>query len=132
MGATYQEYKIELIDNIHVFFRRTGKLSYYKELEWLGFQLESITGGFRQTQVVMLLDFCKNNPEYHIITQTHPGRYINCFIPGKRSYFLGNGEKNANLVLNPFIRSNADLFAENMLDTTLAMFADINRGNDCK
>ena len=110
----------------------TGKLFYYKELEWLGFYLDNVNGRFGQNQVDLLLDFCEKNPEYHIMTQTHPGRYVNRYIPGNDSYFLANGDKNPTLMLNPFIRENADLFAEDMLNTALAVIADINGSNNCE
>ena len=132
MSATCHEYKMELTDNVHSFFQRTGIIVNGDELEWLGLNSYSFTATFLESVVHMIVDFCKNNPEYHIITVTSPGHMENRYVPGKRVYYLAKGDKNPNLALNPFVGENAELFTEKVMDTALAIISDINRSNKAR
>ncbi|MBF0442653.1 MAG: hypothetical protein HQK54_12170 [Oligoflexales bacterium] len=133
MSASCHEYKIELTDNVHAFFRQTGIILNHEELEWLGFQLKNgFTTIFGDSEVPLIIQFCEENPEYHIITMTQPGHIENRYVPGKRVYYLAKGDKNPNLVLNPFIGPNAPLFIEKVTNQALTIISDINRGNKLK
>jgi len=132
MGATYKEFGSELTDDYSAFFDRVGMLRYYKDLEPLGFYLDNFTGIFYEKQAKQLLNFCERNNAYHIVTQTHPGRYENRCVPGCRTYFLADGDKNPNLVLNPFLKKSVELFSEEVSDKALAMILEINRSGKGK
>ena len=73
MSATCHKYKMELTDNVRSFFQRTGIIVNDEELDWLGVNSSCFTPLFLEPEVHAILDFCKNNPEYHIITVTYPG-----------------------------------------------------------
>ena len=132
MGATCREFGQEITDDFSTFFDRVGMLRYYKELESLGFFLDNFTGIFHEKQVNQILGFCEKNGAYHIVTQTRPGRYENRYVPGCRTYFLADGDKNPNLVLNPFIKKSAELFSEEVFDKALTMILEIDRSDKGK
>ena len=130
MGASSKQYVKEVTDDYEVFYKRTGLIYDYQKLELLGFKMFSFAGHFQLSSVPSLMEFCKINPKYHIITTTNPGRYENRYVPDKRSYYLGDGDKNKNLVLNLCLHKSPDLFAEEGLAQALAMFPDIDGGDE--
>jgi hypothetical protein len=132
MEASSKQYIKEVTDDYELFYERTGFIYDYQELESLGFEMFSFAGNFLPSSVPGLMTFCKKNPNYHIITTTDPGRYENCYVPGKRSYHLGNGDKNQNLVLNLCLHKSPELFAEETLAQAFAIFPDIYGGNERK
>jgi hypothetical protein len=98
-----------------------------EDLEWLGIQRNNCSGMFDQSQVHLIIAFCEANPDYHIVSVTRPGRLANRYILGKRIFFLAHGDDNPRLVLNPFLKKDEHLLAEEMLDEALAMVPDIDR-----
>ena len=132
MDATCQKNQTEVLDNIHAFFRRTGIVSYFKELEWLGFEPNKFSGSFRDAEVVSLINFCENDSDYHIVTMTHPGQMENRYVPGKRIYLLARGDKNPNLALNPFLHKSVDLFTEEVFDKIRTMVSEVDGGDEVK
>jgi len=129
MPGTAAEYKMELTFDVHAFYRRTGTILNSLELEWLGLKFDDLSAIFRGYEVNLILDFCKDNDEYHIITMTEPGRLENRYVPGKRVYYLAKGDKNQNLAVNPFVGPNAALFEERVIQTTLAIISDVKRSD---
>ena len=121
MGASGREFVPEITDDFKAFSDRVGILRYHCELNPLGFYPDNFTGIFRDSYVDQLLTFCDINFAYHIVTQTHPGRYENKYVPGCRTYFLEEGDKNPNLVMNSFLRENRDLFSEEAFNKALAI-----------
>ena len=78
MSATRHAYKAELIDNIVNFYRRIGiMLNHDEALARLGFKLDNVSGAFGSSWIDDLLEFCTQNPQYHIVTMTVPGRLEN-------------------------------------------------------
>ena len=132
MGTTQYKNQVEITDDIHIFFRRTGLLYLTEQVEWLGFRLNNSLGVFNESQAQMLVKFCEQNPEYHIISGTGPGYLENRYVPGHRTYYLAKGDKSPNLVLYIFLNKNMHLFTEEMFDQALAMVPDINRSNQAK
>ena len=126
-GATYQESASELTDDYKAFMERIGILRDHGELNPIGFYPDNFTGIFWEKHLDRLINFCEKNIAYHIVTQTHPGRYENRFVPGCRTYFLADGDKNPNLVLNSFLRTNAELFSVDAFNKALAMIHEIDR-----
>lgn len=118
-GAAFQALKPEITNDSNAYFDRIGLLRYHFELNPLGFYPDNFTGIFREKYVDQLLTFCEKNTAYHIVTQTHPGRYENRYVPGCRTYFLAEGDKNQNLILN--------LCYEKMLAKASAIIHEINR-----
>ena len=101
MGATSLDNQTELTDDFEAFYERTGLIFSYLDILSLGFGRNDTYCGFftGSQQELELVDFCKKKPWYHIITITGPGRYENRYMPGERLFYLGDGDKNPNLVL---------------------------------
>lgn len=100
MGARARENKIELIVQSRDFNRRVGLIKNYYDLEWLGLSGHDFCGAFRRCFLPQLIQFCKENPEYHIVTSDGPGRLINRLVEEKSFYLIGVGDKDPALVLN--------------------------------
>ena len=130
MGARFKENLIEVTDDYQSFLKRTGTLTYYKDLEDMGFQMFNVCGFFMVTQTSELLQFCEDNPNYHILTMTRPGYYENRYVPDQMVYHLANGEKNPNLVLNLFLHKNPELFLEEGFAKALAIISQVNGGDE--
>ena len=120
---------MELTHDIHAFYRRTGTILNHEELEWLGLKFDDSSAIFGDSTVHIILDFCRRNADYHIITMTEPGRLENRHVPDQRVYYLANGDKNPNLAVNPFVGPDAALFAEQVVETALAIVSDMKRGD---
>ena len=100
MGARASEHKIELFVTSRDFNRRVGLITNYYDLEWLGLTGHDFCGTFECRFLPQLIQFCKDNPEYHILTSSGPGRLINCLVEGNDFYKVGDGDKDPALVLN--------------------------------
>ena len=132
MWATRYEHQPEIADDAETFSERTGPLWNYSELNGLGFRMFSFTGAFWPSDVPMLLDYCKKNPCYHIISITASGIYKNCYMPDQRLYVLGDGDSNPDFELNQFLHKNPELFAEEGPAKAFAMFSKVDEGDEAK
>jgi len=92
MSAKGHGNRIEMIVDIVEFYDRVGIVGSYKELAWLGFELDNFGGIFRSKDHPQLLRFCEENPEYHVVTCTEPGRFVNHYVPNQRLYKLAKGD----------------------------------------
>ena len=132
-GLKRHEPHWEVTDDVQVFFRRTGMLYWYAELEWLGFNLNNVFGLFDNSHRGQLEKFCEENPEYHIMTTTAPGLLVNQYVPAKDNlYHLARGDRNPNLVLDDLLHKNAELFLEEGMAKALAMVSDMDDRNKSK
>ena len=129
MGATLHKHKDEITDDRAAFCDRTGLLWNFLELQSMGFQREDCTGAFSSKDVSLLLDHCRRNPGYHIISIIGQGHYVNRYIPDQRWYYLGDGDTNPILVLNQFLRKSPALVEEEMLAKAKAILADMGDGD---
>ena len=129
MSATATEYKMEMTHDIHAFYRRTGTILNPLELMWLDLKFEDLTPIFGDSEVGVILTFCRENPEYHVISMTESGRLENRFVPDSGVYYLAKGDKNPNLAVNPFVGPNAALFAEQVMETALSIISDMKRSD---
>ena len=111
----------EFTDDISMFYARTGLLCLAKQLEWLDLPIKDAFGLFDESQIEMLVDFCSFHHEFHIISGTNPGWLENRYVTGQRTYYLGNGDKDPNFVLNIFLKGDAHLFAEATFEEALAI-----------
>ena len=121
MVAVAHERRIEMYDELLAFYGRTGLIYSFSELMRLGFAKDDVTGAFRSDRIAELLEYCAKRPAFHVITMTQSGRYENRYVPGKKVYYLADGDKNPYLVLNLFLQKSPDLFAEEGLAKALAM-----------
>jgi hypothetical protein len=129
MGPKQGRSTVESTDDIAMFYGRTGIICNNEQLEWLDLHPHESFGLFDESQAAVLLDFCANNPQYHIISGTQPGRMENRFVPGQRIYYLADGDDYPHLVLNIFLKKNVFSLAEEMFDAALAIIPDVDRGN---
>ena len=127
MGLKRHEPHWEVTDDAQGFYRRTGALYWYTELEWLGFYLNNVGGLFDDSHRAQLETFCQENPEYHIMTTVAPGLLVNQFIPGRDNlYHLACKDRNPNLVLDDLLHKSVELFMEEGFAEALAMIPDVD------
>jgi hypothetical protein len=92
------------------FGKRVGLLVCIEVWE-LGFEDNDGNGWFPPEKIPMLMKFCEHNPEFHIISRI--GKILhNQYIPGFDRYFLGNGDKTANIS----VEVNNDYSEEELLE----------------
>ena len=128
-AATRQENYVEVTDDYSDFMKRIGLLFGPRQMSVIGIPPDEIWGTFWESSSSMLLAFCKENPTYHILTSTGPGRFENRYIPGQKFYLLGEGDKNPNLVLDICLIKNPNLLLEEMLEEALAKSYSVDRGD---
>lgn len=129
MGARVNENRIELLVDSGEFRARVGMIEDYLELEWLGFKLNNICGIFRSQDLPNLIAFCRDHPNYHIVSSLGSGRYINKYDPSARSYALANGDKNRSLALNYFLNPQWPLIVEDTISKALTELQNIKDRN---
>ena len=129
MGASGYGDRIELIVDICEFYERVGMVAPYTALERLGLATNLCFSFYWAEDLPQLLDFCRDNPEYHIISSDTPGRLVNRYLPGAKTYSLAKGDRNPNLVLNPLVNSKRALVHEEMICSALAIMNDIDTGD---
>lgn len=56
----------------------------------------SICGFVLQSRVGELLEFCRENQEYHVISVMN-GVYLNRYVPGATAFYVGDGDPNPKL-----------------------------------
>ena len=125
MGARAREQKIELIVRSRDFNRRVGLITNYYDLEWLGLSGHDFSGLFRSRFLPQLIRFCKENPEYHILTSDGPGRLLNQLVEGKSFYMIGDGDKDPALVLNYLLDPQWPVSYEDGISEALAQLDNI-------
>jgi hypothetical protein len=120
-----KEYNLLITDNSNEFYDITGLIYCFMDLIRLGFSRDhTFSGLFIADDVPMLLDYCKRNPTYHLITVTGSGRYENRFIAGERFYYLGNGDKDPDLVLDLLLYKSEAEFMRVGFAKALAIISD--------
>ena len=129
MGASGYGSRIELIVNISEFFKRVGLICDYQEFEWLGLQRGISLTSFPPHLVEQLLNLCAQDPTYHIVSGTAPGRLVNKYVPNALSYQPANGDKNPDLVLNAFVDPKRALVDEEMMCSALAILHHVDTGD---
>lgn len=125
MGARANENKMTLLVDTNEFYDRVGLVWNYYELEWLGFKPFDYSGDFETEELPQLLEFCRLNPEYHIVSDRGDSRMLNKFVPNARSYWLASGDRDPSLVLNFFANPNLALVMEDVITAAAAVFRDI-------
>ena len=79
------------------FHRKVGMILCIDRLTAMGLCPRNAVGNFWKCDVGTLLDYCKKNPEYHIVTIIQPGLEINRFEPDGFRYHLADGDANSQL-----------------------------------
>jgi len=125
MGARAREQQIELIVRSRDFNRRVGLITNYYDLEWLGLVGHDFSGSFDYRFLTQLQRFCKDHPEYHILSSDGPGRLINCFVEGKDFYQLGDADADPALVLNYLLDPQWSLSYEDCINAALTEIDNI-------
>ena len=73
MGARARVNKIELIVESGDFNRRVGIITNFYDLEGLGLSSHDFSGSFGQQCLPKLIQFCRENRAYHILSSDGPG-----------------------------------------------------------
>ena len=120
MVARAKENKIELLVRYQDFNRRVGLVNNYCELEFLGLTGQDFSGAFRGRYLPQLVQFCKDNPDYHILSGDGPGRLVNRLILERNYYMIGDGDQDPALVLNYLLDPQWPVLAEDGISAALA------------
>ena len=129
MAAYANEDRLELVFDIPEFYRRVGIVTPYTQLLALGLPVCDFSSGVYNDAVLPMVEFCAENPDYHMITILSGGRTINKFVPGERIYQLARGDKNPNLMLSVFGDPDRALVEEDMICAALAVLRDADDGD---
>jgi hypothetical protein len=82
------------------FLKQIGMLD-FQEVWDLGFVDTCFFCSFSQVEAEIIKKFCRDNPQYHIISSLYrglePGRYVNKYLPEATALFLGLGDANPDL-----------------------------------
>ena len=127
-GAYANGTHLEVTDDWTFFCKKTGILFNQSQFAPTPFRPDNVSGVFGESFKTALLEFCRLNPRYHIISATD-GVFENKYAPNRNLYMLAEGDNNPNLVLNLCLTKNPDLLSEEMLEEALAMGASVN-GSD--
>ena len=125
MGARARENQVELIVQSKEFKRRVGLISNYYDLEWLGLNGHDFCGVFGAGHLPQLISFCRENPEYHIVSCDGPGRSVNRLLFGKDFYQIASGDRNPAIVLNYLLDPKLMVSWEDAVSSALAVFDDV-------
>ena len=125
MGARARENKIELMVESGDFNRRVGLITNFYDLEELGLSGHDFSGSFAQQCLPNLIQFCRENRAYHILSSDGPGRLLNRIVEGKTFYKIGDGDKDPVLVLNYLLDPQWPVAYEAGISAALAELDDI-------
>ncbi|MBM4252922.1 MAG: hypothetical protein FJ146_13200 [Deltaproteobacteria bacterium] len=106
------------IEGTSCFLPASGEVWIYDELKFLDLEPEMLTGEFGSDRVQSLVEFCKSNPEYQIISGFQQAVY-NKFVPAARIYYLADGDADPDL----FLELGARLGIQESLQVGHALFA---------
>ncbi|MBM4252921.1 MAG: hypothetical protein FJ146_13195 [Deltaproteobacteria bacterium] len=119
MGARRQIFDVTA-DELQQFFKQVGKVWIYEELKFLDLEPDMMTGEFWGDKVQSLIDFCEENPKYHVISCS--GRKIyNKYVPDAFSYHLADGNSDPGL----FFDFESRLSIQELLQIGYTMFAPV-------
>ncbi len=80
------------------FTRLVGIIACPDDLSELGLKEFILRGIFPPQNSAELINFCKKNPEYHIVSYVNSNMKVNKYIPGASFYFLADGDPNPQLL----------------------------------
>ncbi len=85
-----------IIPALKEFRKRTSVLLDY-EFEDVSIVPDSLIGAFKAHRLEELKQFCKENPDYHIVSEVKYCLYFNKVIPHAQQFYLGKGDQNPDL-----------------------------------
>ncbi len=99
-----------LIQTVREFRQRAAILFDY-EFESVGLAPDTLYGAFDPHRIVELMEFCRKNPDYHIVSLLHAALYFNRVMPNATGFYLGQGDSDPRLAC--FERHEVARFAAN-------------------
>ena len=79
------------------FHRKVGTINWYEDLEAIGLTPLNVGCSFWECHLEMLLKFCHDHPEYHIITRLSAHKTVNRLVRGGYLFSLASGDKDPDL-----------------------------------
>ena len=83
----------------HTFKERTGTILWYEDLLELGLEPRNVAASFYESDCNLLQSFCRENPEFHIVTRISDYLTVNKFVPGNHLFRLARGDQDPELEL---------------------------------
>jgi hypothetical protein len=87
---------VKLIHDFGEFLERVGRVM-FDDFDHLDIVPDSVVGIFGSNRTEELKEFCKKNPQYHIVTAIKFA-YYNTFIENSHVYFLGCNDPDPELI----------------------------------
>lgn len=82
------------------FEKQTGMIFEPEKVVNIGLYTKDLTATFYKSEVRDLLDFCAENPKYHIVTILTPSIYVNRYDERARVFYLADGDQDPDYMLN--------------------------------
>ena len=102
------------------FCKRVGRVWLYHILSFLDLEPDALSGHFEPRKVQTLIDFCAENPEYHILS-CNDHKIYNKYIANANFYYLADGDQEPDLLFD----FEARLSIEDFLQVGHVMFAAV-------
>ena len=119
-----------VIDDPQEFHRRVGVIVPSPRLKPLGLSPFSFSGAFNGSEVAELLEFCGEDPAYHIVSMPPSGWYVNRYIPGCNVYFLARGDAYPGMKSHLYLHKGLELFLEEGTQAALSIITKIDGSDD--
>jgi hypothetical protein len=78
------------------FFDTVGLIIDQRRLRALGLQIENVTGTISPHEIEDVLDFCAQNPQYHVVSMIGEGIFLNRYDPRGDRFQLCDGDNDPN------------------------------------
>lgn len=85
------------------FMNKTGMVMGFIRVRRLGFNADTIAGSFRPDSMEEVLDFCAQSSQFHIVSYLGEGVFINRYDEKGGLFFLANGDRDPNFMLDSSI-----------------------------
>jgi hypothetical protein len=118
----------ETSEDLDRFLRRVGQIWKYEELKFLDLEPSTMSGIFNPGRLYLLQEFCALNLNYHIVS-CRDYKVYNKLVPNANSYYLADGDKDVELIVDLLSRLTADDFLQVGHTMLAPIFRDIKRSS---
>lgn len=125
LGTLFDEKSREL----HFFYKRVGKIWLYEDFEFLGLAEDFPLGMCFPDRVSRLLEFCSENPGYHVLSGIGHRTY-NQYLPNAERYYIGSGDQDPSLMFDLLDSLSAEQFLQVGYTKFASVVGKVKRSED--